>query len=53
MLVVGHYHYLVLIRVKLPLGVDGLGVVHEGSQHRSGEAWLRGPVILSWKDAID
>ena len=31
--------------------VDELGVVHEGSQHRSGEAWLRGPVILSWKDA--
>src|SRR5699024_11856398 len=31
--------------------VDEMGVVHEGSQHRSGEAWLRGPVILSWKDA--
>ena len=28
-----------------------MGIVHEGSQHRSGEAWLRGPVILSWKDA--
>ena len=31
--------------------VDELGIVHKGSQHRSGEAWLRGPVILSWKDA--
>lgn len=31
--------------------VDEFGIVHEGHQHRSGEAWLRGPVILSWKDA--
>lgn len=31
--------------------VDEFGIVHEGQQHRSGEAWLRGPVILSWKDA--
>ena len=31
--------------------VDEFGIVHEGSQHRSGEAWQRGPVILSWKDA--
>lgn len=31
--------------------VDEFGIVHEGRQHRSGEAWLRGPVILSWKDA--
>ena len=31
--------------------VDEFGIVHEGTQHRSGEAWLRGPVILSWKDA--
>ena len=31
--------------------VDGFGIVHEGTQHRSGEAWQRGPVILSWKDA--
>ena len=30
---------------------DEFGIVHEGSQHRSGEAWQRGPVILSWKDA--
>lgn len=31
--------------------VDEYGIVHEGQQHRSGEAWQRGPVILSWKDA--
>ncbi len=31
--------------------VDEFGIVHEGHQHRSGEAWLRGPVVLSWKDA--
>ena len=31
--------------------VDEFGIVHEGTQHRSGEAWQRGPVILSWKDA--
>ena len=31
--------------------MDEFGIVHQGSQHRSGEAWLRGPVILSWKDA--
>ncbi len=31
--------------------VDEFGIVHEGQQQRSGEAWLRGPVILSWKDA--
>lgn len=30
---------------------DEFGIVHEGSQHRSGEAWQRGPVVLSWKDA--
>lgn len=32
---------------------DEFGIVHEGHQHRSGEAWQRGPVILSWKDAKD
>ena len=31
--------------------VDEFGIVHEGTQPRSGEAWQRGPVILSWKDA--
>jgi Mlc titration factor MtfA (ptsG expression regulator) len=30
--------------------VDSFGVTHTGSTHRSGEAWLRGPVILSWAD---
>ena len=30
--------------------VDSFGVTHTGSSHRSGEAWVRGPVILSWKD---
>ncbi len=30
--------------------VDKFGVTHTGSSHRSGEAWLRGPVILSWTD---
>lgn len=30
---------------------DEIGVVHELDEYRSGESWLRGPVILSW-DAI-
>jgi Mlc titration factor MtfA (ptsG expression regulator) len=30
--------------------VDEFGVTHTESSHRSGEAWLRGPVILSWID---
>ena len=30
--------------------VDEAGVVHEFAQARSGEAWLRGPVVLSWED---
>ena len=29
---------------------DEMGIVHEATQNRSGEAWLRGPVILSWRD---
>jgi hypothetical protein len=32
---------------------DEMGIVHEAHQHRSGEAWLRGPVILSWEDVKD
>lgn len=28
----------------------GNGVVLEGDSHRSGEAWYRGPVILSWSE---
>lgn len=31
--------------------VDEAGVVHEGEEHRLGEAWLRGAVILSWDEA--
>ncbi len=29
---------------------DEFGVVHEGDEVHSGEAWLQGPVILSWAD---
>lgn len=30
--------------------VDGAGVVHQYDEVRSGEAWSRGPVVLSWAD---
>jgi len=30
--------------------VDESGVVHQGDQSYAGEAWLQGPVILSWAD---
>lgn len=33
--------------------VDDMGVVHEVEQPLSGEAWERGPVILSWDEARD
>jgi hypothetical protein len=29
---------------------DEFGVVHEGNEVYAGEAWLQGPVILSWAD---
>jgi Mlc titration factor MtfA (ptsG expression regulator) len=29
---------------------DEAGVVHEGNRGLTGEAWMRGPVILSWPD---
>jgi Mlc titration factor MtfA (ptsG expression regulator) len=29
---------------------DEMGIVHQGDQSYSGEAWLHGPVILSWAD---
>ena len=29
---------------------DEYGVVHESSEAHAGEAWLQGPVILSWAD---
>lgn len=32
--------------------VTHAGVVHEGSSAREGEAWYRGPVILSWSDVL-
>jgi Mlc titration factor MtfA (ptsG expression regulator) len=35
--------------VKIPTGG---GVVLEGQSSREGEAWYRGPVILSWSDVI-
>lgn len=28
------------------------GLVLEGESHREGEAWYRGPVVLSWADAL-
>lgn len=30
--------------------VDAYGVLHEGEEELIGEAWLHGPVILSWAD---
>lgn len=29
---------------------DDLGIVHQETHNRSGEAWLHGPVILSWDE---
>lgn len=31
---------------------DEAGVVHTGAEARAGEAWLRGPVVISWEDVI-
>jgi MtfA peptidase len=33
--------------------VDAAGVVHETNSALSGEAWGRGPVILSWEDVLN
>jgi Mlc titration factor MtfA (ptsG expression regulator) len=30
--------------------VDETGVVHQGDEPYAGEAWLQGPVVLSWAD---
>jgi Mlc titration factor MtfA (ptsG expression regulator) len=30
--------------------VDELGIVHQGDEPFAGEAWLGGPVVLSWDD---
>ena len=32
--------------------VDEDGVVHQGTEAKSGEAWAGGPVVLSWADAV-
>src|SRR5207244_9716380 len=32
---------------------DEAGVVHQGDEAYAGEAWLHGPVILSWADAAE
>ncbi|MBA2651865.1 MAG: zinc-dependent peptidase [Tatlockia sp.] len=32
---------------------DEYGVMHQSKNYLNGEAWLRGPVILSWDDALD
>ena len=32
--------------------IDRAGVVVENGQARLGEAWYRGPVVLSWEDAL-
>jgi MtfA peptidase len=32
---------------------DEIGVVHEGDEVYAGEAWLDGPVILSWADVAE
>ena len=31
---------------------DEAGVIHSGYSARAGEAWLRGPVVISWEDVI-
>jgi Mlc titration factor MtfA (ptsG expression regulator) len=31
---------------------DSSGVVHEADQHLAGEAWSRGPVVLSWDNIV-
>ena len=32
------------------LFVDELGIVHEGEEHRAGEAWSRGSLVLAWEE---
>ena len=32
--------------------LDEYGVMHQNKNHLNGEAWLRGPVVLSWDDAL-
>jgi len=33
--------------------LDGAGIVHRHRSVRAGEAWQRGPVVLSWEDVLD
>lgn len=33
--------------------MDAAGVMHESADALAGEAWERGPVILSWKDVLE
>ncbi len=38
---------------RAPSGSEGAtGVIYEGGQERAGEAWYRGPVVLSWADVL-
>ena len=32
---------------------DEAGVVHAGADARAGEAWLYGPVVISWEDVVN
>jgi MtfA peptidase len=32
---------------------DELGIVHQGDEPYAGEAWLQGPVVLSWADIAE
>jgi hypothetical protein len=32
---------------------DEIGIVHQGDEAYAGEAWLHGPVILSWADVAE
>ena len=37
---------------RVPDARDRFGIVHEESDSASGQAWYRGPVILSWEDTL-
>jgi hypothetical protein len=37
---------------KSSIEIDEYGIEHKGKTHLSGESWQRGPVILSWDDAL-
>lgn len=54
----GYYHpwYSVIVYAEAFIArdvfVDDAGVLHSQSSTRLGEAWLRGPVIISWEDVF-